>query len=148
MGAKACTCSGRIGLDGIALVKQTLVIELLEEPPQGLYILVVVGDVGVVEVNEIAHLLGELTPFGRKHHHVLTTFLVIIFCRNILVRSLVVNILLCYAKLFLHTKLHGQTVSVPACLAVNLESLHGLVAVERVLDASSQHMVNAGMSIG
>ena len=36
---------------------------------------------------------------------------------------------------------------VPSSLAVNLETLHGLVSVESILNGTSQHVVNAGMTI-
>ena len=82
--AQACTCTWRVLLDGVTLVEQPLVVELLEEQSQGLYIFGVVGDVGVVEVNGRAHLLGELTAFGRKLHHVLSALVVVILSIDIL----------------------------------------------------------------
>ena len=137
----------RIRLDGIALIKQPLVIKLLQEPPKGFYILVVIRDVGMVEVNPITHLLRKVAPLGGELHHILTAFLVIVFNRNILVRLLIINVGLRYAKLLLYAKLHGQPVSVPASLAVNLVALHCLVTVERILYGTRQHMVDAGMAV-
>ena len=58
MAAEACACGGRIWLDGVALVEKVLIVELLKQPPQTLYILVIVGDVRVLHVNPIAHLVG------------------------------------------------------------------------------------------
>ena len=78
------TSTWRIRLDCIALIKQALVVELLEEPPQCLDILVVVCNIWMVEVDKIAHLLCKLTPLGSKHHHILTALVVVIFCRDIL----------------------------------------------------------------
>ena len=45
--AQAGAGSGRVGLDGVALVEQTLVVELLQQPPQALDVAVLVGDIGV-----------------------------------------------------------------------------------------------------
>ena len=142
------TCARRVRLNGVALVEQAFVVELLEEPPQSLNILVVVCDVRMVEVDEIAHLLGQLAPLGCKHHHILTTLLVVFLGRDILLRSLVVDILLCDTKLLLYAKLYGESVCVPSRLAVNLESLHGLIAIECVLNGACQNVVNARMTVG
>ena len=76
--AEPGACGRRIGLDGVALIEQTLVIQLAEQPPQGLHILVVVGDVGVVKVNEIAHILRQLAPLGGELHHVLAAAAVVV----------------------------------------------------------------------
>ena len=37
---------------------------------------------------------------------------------------------------------------VPAGLTLHLEALHGLIAVERILDAACQHMVYAWVAVG
>ena len=37
---------------------------------------------------------------------------------------------------------------IPTSLALHLEALHGLVAVESVLDAARQHVVDSGVTIG
>ena len=37
---------------------------------------------------------------------------------------------------------------IPSCLALYLKALHRFIAIKGVFDASSQHMMNAGMSIG
>ena len=60
---------------------------------------------------------------------------------------MVVNVSLGDTQLFLHTEFHGQSVGVPACLAVHLVALHGLIAVKGILDAAGQHVVNSGMTI-
>ena len=145
---KACACAWRIWLYGVALVEQTLIVELLEQPPECLDVLVVVGDIRVVEVDEVAHFLGELAPLGCEHHNVLAALVVVVLSRDVLLRSLVVDILLGDSKLLLHAKLHGESVSVPACLAVNLESLHSLIAVECVLNGACQDVVDARMTVG
>ena len=82
--AKTRTCTRRIRLDGIALIEQTLVVELLEEPPKSLDILVVVCDIGMVEVNEVAHALCQLAPLSRELHDVLTATMVVFLSRDIL----------------------------------------------------------------
>ena len=78
MRAQSSTCTWRIWLDGVTLVEQSLLIELLQEPPQCLDILVVVGNVRIIQINKITHLLGEVAPLLCEHHHVLAALLVII----------------------------------------------------------------------
>ena len=42
---------------------------------------------------------------------------------------------------------NGETVSIPACFARHVVTLHGLVAREDVLEAARQHMVNTRLAI-
>ena len=143
------TRTGRrtVRLDGVALVEQAFVVELLQKPPQRLDKLVVVRDIGMVQVYEITHFLGQLAPFLCKLHHILAALAVVVLRGNIFARRLVVNILLGNAQLFLYAKFYGQSVGVPSGLAVNLKALHGLVTVKGVLDGTSQNMVNARVAI-
>ena len=102
----------------------------------------------MVEIYKIAHLFGQLAPFGRELHHVFTTFSVVVLCRDIFFRVLVVDIFLGDTKFFLYANLDWKSVSIPTGFAFHLESLHGLVAVEGVLDGTCKHMVDAGMAVG
>ena len=85
MARKARAGGGGVGLDGVALVETVLVVELLQEPPQGLDKLVVVGHIRVLQIDEIAHLLGQLAPFGRELQYVGAAMAVVIYGGNILV---------------------------------------------------------------
>ena len=62
MGRETCSGSRGIRLNGITLIEIALLVELLEEIPKGLDILVVIGDIGVVEIHPVTHLLGEVGP--------------------------------------------------------------------------------------
>ena len=101
----------------------------------------------MIEVNEVTHLLGQLTPLSSELHHILTALVVVILGRDILLRSLVVNILLGNAEFLLNTQLNRKSVGIPSSLAVNLETLHRLISVESILDTTSQHVVNARVAI-
>ena len=101
----------------------------------------------MVEVDEIAHTLSQLTPFRGELHHVFATFAVVVFRRNIFLTLLVIYICFCDAQFFFHTQLDRQSMSIPSGFAFHLESLHGLVAVEGIFDRTSEHMVNAGMAV-
>ena len=141
------TSRRRIRLNGVAFIQQTLVVKLLQQPPKRLNIFVVIGDIRMIQIHKIAHALSQFAPFSREFHHVFPTPAVIIFRRNIFVRSLVVNILLRDTQLLLHTKLHRQTVCVPTGLALHLITLHRLITIKRVFNRARQHMVNARMTI-
>ena len=73
--------------------------------------------------------------------------MVVLLCRDILLRILVVNILLCNTKLFLYAKLNGESVSIPASLARHLKTVHCLISVEGVLDCTGEHVVDARVSV-
>ena len=147
MRAQACTRSRRIWLNGIALVHQSVVVKLLQKPPQRFNVFVVVGYVRMVKIYEITHFFGQFPPLFSELHDVLTTFAVIVFYRNIMFRILVVDIFLIDTQFFFNTQLHGQSMCVPPCLAQHLKPLHGFVPVERVFDGASQYMMNAGMTV-
>ena len=148
MAAQSGAGGGAVGLYGVALIEQTLLVELLQQPPQRLDVFVVVGDIGVVQVYEVAHPLGQLAPFAGVGHHVFAALLVVVLCRDVARRLRVVDVGLGDAERLLHAQLHGQPVGVPSSLALHLEALHGLIAVEGVLQRAAQHMVNAGMAVG
>ena len=84
MRAQTCTCTWRVWLDGVTLVEQPLVVELLEEPPESLDVLVIVSDIRMIEIYEVTHLLGQLAPLSGELHHVLATLVVVILSRDIL----------------------------------------------------------------
>ena len=138
----------RIWLNRIAFVEHILLIEALQQPPERFDILVVVGDIGMVEIDEIAHPLGQFTPFLRVHHHVFAAFQVIVLRRNVAWRLVVVDVGLRDAQSLLNAKFHRQSVRVPTGLAMHLKALHRLVTIERVLQRTTQHVVDARMTVG
>ena len=69
MGGQTRTGSGRVRLDGIALVEIAFLVQLLEQVPKRLDILVVIRDIGVLQIDPVAHLLGEVGPLGGVFHH-------------------------------------------------------------------------------
>ena len=115
---------------------------MLQEPPKRFDVLVVVGDVGVFHVDPVAHFVAEVGPLAGVHHYVLTALLVVLLDADALA-----DVFLGDAKLFLYAKFNGEPVCVPACLALHLEALHRLEAAESVLDAASQDMMDAWMSV-
>ena len=75
--AKPRTCRRRIGLDGISFVEQAFLIKLLQEPPQGFDVAVVIRNIRIIQVHPIAHLVGQVGPFLRELHYVRTAMLIV-----------------------------------------------------------------------
>ena len=140
--AQSGSCRRRIWLDCVTLVKQPLVEQLLKQPPQSLDVLILVSNVRVLCVNPVAHLMGKLGPLLSELHDIAAA------SRIVLLDSyLLADVFLGDAESLLHTELNRQSVSVPSCLAVNLEALHRLVTADDVLDGTSQNVVNARHSV-
>ena len=129
--------SRRVGLNGVTLVEVTFLIELFEQVPQGLDILVVVRDIRVIEVHPIAHLLGEVGPLARVLHHLTAASRVVLIDADLLT-----DILFGDAEHLLYTQLNRQTVCVPTGFTAHLIALHRLETAERVLDRTCHHVVN------
>ena len=87
----------------------------------------------MVEIDEIAHPLGQFAPFLRVHHHIFATFQVVVLRRNVARRLVVVDVGLRDAQSLLNAQFDRQSVRVPTGLAMHLKTLHRLVTVERVL---------------
>ena len=75
--AKSRACRGRIGLDGISFVEQAFLIKLLQKPPQGFDVAVVIRNIRIIQVHPIAHLVGQVGPFLRELHYVRTAMLIV-----------------------------------------------------------------------
>jgi hypothetical protein len=141
--AEAGAGGGGEGLYCVALVEQSLVIELFEQIPEGLYIPVVIGDVGVVHVDPVPHVACQILPCIGVLHHVLAAGLVVLVDRD-----LRADILLGYAEGFLHAEFYGQAVGVPSGLAFDLVALHRAEAADGVLDGARHDMVDSGHPVG
>ncbi len=50
---------GGIGLYGVAFVEQTLFIYYFEKVPQGLYIAVIIGNIGIVHIHPVTYKFGK-----------------------------------------------------------------------------------------
>ena len=61
----------RVGLYGVSFIEESFFVEGLEQVPKGFDVAVVVGDVGVLHVDPVAHLLREVFPLLGVGHHVL-----------------------------------------------------------------------------
>ena len=140
--AEPRTIRRRIRLDGISLIEQTLVVNLLQQVPQGFDVAVVVSDVRVVHIHPVTHALGHIHPFGGIFHHLLAASGIVFFDRN-----LGADIGLRNAQFLLYTQFHGQSVGIPAGPAGHLETGLRLVTADGILDGTGHHMVDARFAI-
>ena len=143
MGAQAGAVGRRIRLDGVALVQESLVVDILQEVPQGLDVAVVVGDVRVFHVHPVADALGERLPLLRVLHHLLAAGGVVLADGD-----LRADIRLGDAQFLLHAQFHREAVGVPTGAPADLETGLGLVAAHGILDGTRHHMVDAGHAVG
>ena len=140
---KACSRSGRVRLNGVALVEQPFVIDGFKQIPKSLDVAVVVGDVGVVHIHPIAHFGGQVAPLGGVFHNLRTAGAVVVVNADFLA-----DILFGDAQLLLDAQLNRQSVSVPTSLAVDQETLQSLVAADYILNAACHNVVNTWHSVG
>ena len=130
-------------MDGISLVEKALVIELLEEPPEGFDITVVISDIRIIEIDPVTHLASQVGPLLRIFHNLLAASCIVVVHRNLLA-----NVLLGDAKHLLDAQLNRKSVSIPSGLALHLEALHRLETAEYILDRTSHYVMNTGHTIG
>ena len=134
---KACSRRRRVRLDGITFVQIAFFVEFLKQIPQGLDILVIVGNIGVFEVHPIAHLLGEVRPLRRVFHYFAAASGIVLIHGDLLS-----DILFGDTEHLLYAQFHRQTVGIPTGLTAHLKALHGLETAEGILDGTRHHVVN------
>ena len=134
---KSCSRFGRVGLNGVSFIDQILVVELFEQPPNRLHIFGSIGDIGLVHIDPIPHLFGQITPYVCVAHHSFAA------CRIVLVHAdRFSDIYFGNSEFFFHTEFNGKTMCIPACFSFNLKSFLGFIATENVFDGASHHVVN------
>src|SRR5207237_10734145 len=125
------------------LVEQLLVAELLEDPPDRFHALGSIRPIRVLEVDPDPHLLGHLGPLIDVLEDTLPAELV----EGL--HAVTLDVLLAVQfELLLDLDLDGEAMSVPAALALRMESAHGLVAGKEVFHRPGQDVVDAGEPIG
>ena len=137
MRAQTGTSGWRIRLDGVTLIKQALVVELLQEPPECFDVTVIVSDVWIVQVHPITHLMSKVGPFLGKLHHVLAASSIVFGYRDCLA-----DVFLGDTHGFFYTEFYRKPVCVPTCLTFHLITLHGLVTAECILNGAGHYVVN------
>ncbi len=128
--------------DLVPLVEHVLIPELLENPPDRFDVIVLEGDVRVVEIEPEAELLRELEPFVEILEDALAALLV--ERGDAVTLDLVLAV---EAELVLDFDLDGKAVRVPAGLADDAVPLHRLIAADEILDRAREGVMNAGTSV-
>lgn len=131
------------GRDPVVLHQQALVEDLLERPPDRLDVRRIHGPVGLVEVDPVAHPLGQLGEgVGVPGDRVAALGVE-------LGDAVLLDVRLAgEAQLLLDGQLDRQAVAVPASLAGDVVALHGPVAREDVLEDPGLDVVRAGHAVG
>ena len=118
-------------------------MDLLERPPFGLDVVVLIGDVGVLHVRPIPDAIGEAFPFALILPNALLALL------DEFLDAIRLDLFLAVqAELLFHLQLHRQAVRVPPGLAQDIIAIHRLIAREEVLDAARQHMADVRLAVG
>ena len=137
------SAAGAVGHDLVALVEPLVVPEPAQRPPDRLDVVVVEGDVGVVEVDPEADPLGQPVPILDVLEDRLAAALVELGDPVLLDLPLGGD-----AELPLHLQLDRQPVAVPARLARHPVAAHRLVARVDVLEDAGEDVVGAGATVG
>ncbi len=128
--------------DLVALIEHVLIPELPEDPPDRLDVLVLEGDVRIVEIEPEAELARELVPLVEVGPHALAALLVERGDAVALDLILAVE-----TELVLDLDLDRQAVRVPAGLADDAVAAHRPVAADEVLDRAREGVVHAGTAV-
>ena len=135
--------AGAIGDDLVALVDHALVGDLLQAPPHGLDIIIVIGDVGMLHIHPEAHALGHILPQMQVFPHAFLAFLDEGLDAVLLDLGLAIQ-----AQLLFHFQLHRQAMGIPAGNAQHVFALHGLITGDQILDGAGQHVADMGLAVG
>ena len=96
----------------------------------------------MLQVSKESHAAAHISPHVREGEYRLAALLAE------LLDSVFLNILLsAHAQVFLNLNFNRQSVRVPACLRLNLESLHYLISGNRILQGAGHHVVNARLAV-
>ena len=127
----------------MALIQQALLVDGLEGPPLGLDVVIMVGDVGVLHVDPVTHLVGHFLPVVQVLPDRLLALAdegldAILFDLRLAVQ----------AEDLLDLQLNGQTMGIPAGLTQDVLSLHGVEAGEEILDDAGLDVADVGLAVG
>ena len=143
VGGQRGSAARAVGNDLKALVEQILLPNLLQRPPFGLDIIVVVGNVGVLHIRPEADSAGEILPHALVFPNAFLTL------GDKGIDTVGFDLLLAVqAKKLLYLQFNGQTVGIPARLTGNVVSLHAAVAGDHILDNAGQHVTDVGLAVG
>ena len=132
-----------IGHDLVSLVDHVLFGQLLQAPPYGFDIIVMIGDVGVLHIHPEAHAVRHILP----QVQVLPDALLALLDKGLDAVGFDLRLAV-QTKLLFHLQLYRQAVGIPAGDAQHGFSLHGLIAGNQILDGAGKHMADMGLAVG
>ena len=142
MGGQTGSAARAVRQDLVALVDQSHIEGFFEDPPAGFDIVVVQRDIRVIHVSHICHAVGHLRPHIRVGKNRFAAFFVEFL------DAVSFDILLAgESELFFHFDLDRKAMGIPAALSLYLIALHGLVAVDGILERSCHHVVDARLAV-
>ena len=143
MTAQSGTGSRRVWLDRLAFVEISLTVDVLEKPPQGLDITVVIRDIRIVHIHPITDTLGKGPPLRGVFHHLFTAGTVVVLHADFLA-----DVFLGNTEFFLYAKLYRQSMCVPSRPSAHFVSGLCLVPAHCILDGSGHHMMYTRHAVG
>ena len=126
----------------MSFVDESLIKELLKDPPSALYIVVVKCDIWIIKVNKICHSLCHLSPLICISENRLTALFV-----KLLDSVLFYILLTVHVELLLNFDFYRKTVCIPTSLTINLVTLHCPVSTNGILKCSCHYMVYSWHSV-
>jgi hypothetical protein len=127
----------------VGLIQEPTVEEILQNPPAGLDVVVLVRDVRVVEIEPEADPLGQLVPVTDIAEHRFPTLPV-----ELGDPALFDVLLALRPDLLLDLHLDRETVRVPPRPAQNAVTAHGAVTGVQVFERAGSDVVDPGLAVG
>ena len=124
------------------LVEQVFLPKLTEDPPDRFDIVVLIGNVGIVEVQPETDAPGQFVPLCFLFPNAFAALLIE------LGNAIFLNLLfLLDTKRFFYLNFNRQTVGVPAGFTLNAVTLHGTQATNQIFDGSRNDMMDARLAV-
>ena len=142
VGSQTRSAASAVRLYLVTFVNQSGIEELLQNPPAGFNIIVLVCNIRIIQVRHVCHAVGHIRPHAGVLEYGLTALLV-----EFLNAVLLDVLLSVHSQLLLNLNLNRQSVGIPSGLSLNLESLHRLVPINGVLQSSRHNVVNTRLAV-
>ncbi len=142
VGGQRSSTARTIGNDLMPLVEQAFIPDLLQRPPFGFDIFVMVGNIRVVHVCPEANAVAHRAPFLFVRPDAFLTF------ADKGDNAVALNLLLAIqAKYLFDLQLNGQSMRIPAGFTEDFIALHGFVAGNQVFYGAGDDMPNVGLAV-
>ena len=134
--------AGAVRHDLIALIQETLLMDLLERPPLRFDVIVVVGDIGILHVRPESDPVRHVLPFGL----VLPDRFLALFHEGL--DTILFDLLLSVQpEVALHLQLDRKAMGIPAGFSQHVVPFHGPVTRDQILDRPGFDMTDVRASV-